>query len=331
MSDDPAVLQHEAPAVEPAPATSGPAGVTHVLGSLLRNRIGLSPLAGWLLVSIAAVGLLASTPPSAGPDEPFQQATAWYLSGHGLPPDDTTLEYSVPESLVVTPCYAFHSDQNRRLYASRQRGHGHLLIGPQLPTAVFLVVGGGERLAALVGLQYAADGGRIASLLLNLGVLLLLTFYMRRRNRLWGNFLLVVSTPMAVFLGVVVNPSGWEITCGLAMAVVLARPHGSPVGVRVRGLAEEDHSFARPHKCRPVHSQTPRVPLGCRSDRLGHRIGTIATQTRPATHCGCGRSGDRRGGYLVSHPSIRCGCADDCPRIREGVRRRVHVFPAVHP
>jgi hypothetical protein len=90
------------------------------------------------------------------------------------------------------------------------------------PPPYFWVVGAGERLAALVGLEYADVGGRLASLLLNLGTLLLLSIYMRRRNPLWGSFMLLVSTPMAVFLNVVVNPSGWEITCGIAMAVVLA-------------------------------------------------------------------------------------------------------------
>src|SRR5664280_1665487 len=109
MSDDPAILQLDEPAVEPAPATSGPASVTHVLGSQGRDRGGPSGLIGWLLVAIAAVGLLASTPPSAGADEAVQQATAWYLSGHGLQPDGTP-EFSVPDQLLVGlldgPCYA---------------------------------------------------------------------------------------------------------------------------------------------------------------------------------------------------------------------------------
>src|SRR5664280_2726953 len=109
MSDDLAVPQLDEPAVEPAPATSGPARVTHVLGRLHRDRGGLPALAGWLLVAIAAVGLLASTPPSAGADEAVQQATAWYLSGHGLQPDGTP-EFSVPAQLLVGlldgPCYA---------------------------------------------------------------------------------------------------------------------------------------------------------------------------------------------------------------------------------
>jgi hypothetical protein len=84
-------------------------------------------------------------------------------------------------------------------------------------------VGIGERLAAaLVGIEYADVGGQLASFVLNFGALLLLSLYMRRRNQWWGTFLLLVSTPMAVFMGVVVNPSGWEITCGLMMAAVLS-------------------------------------------------------------------------------------------------------------
>src|SRR5664280_1493228 len=98
MSDDLAIWQLDEPAVEPAPATSGPARVTHVLGRLHRDRGGPSGLIGWLLVAIAAVGLLASTPPSAGPDEQTQQVTAWYLSEHGLPPSSTAW-FSVPASL----------------------------------------------------------------------------------------------------------------------------------------------------------------------------------------------------------------------------------------
>ena len=195
-----------------------------MLGSLHRDRGGLSALAGWLLVAIAAVGFLASTPPSAGPDEPVQQATAWYLSGHVLQPDGT-LEFSVPHSLVVGACFAGNQAQSAGCVLAHSRDVDIFPYAQTLytyPPPYYWVVGAGERLAALLGLEYADVGGRVAALLLNLGVLLLLSFYMRRRNQLWGSFLLLVSTPMAVFLDVVVNPSGWEITCGLAMAAILA-------------------------------------------------------------------------------------------------------------
>jgi hypothetical protein len=93
---------------------------------------------------------------------------------------------------------------------------------PDYPPLYYWVVGAGERLAALVGNEYADIGGRLASVVLNLGALLLLSMFMRRRSPWWGTFLLVVSTPMAVFLWMVVNPSGWEITCALVMAAALS-------------------------------------------------------------------------------------------------------------
>src|ERR1035437_4909149 len=223
MSDDPAILQLDEPAVEPAPATSGLAGGIHMPGSQGRDRGGLPALAGWLLVAIAAVGFLASTPPSAGPDEPAQQATAWYLSGHVLPPDAiNTSEFSVPASLLVYPCYLDPSRSPASCMPAHSREMGVYAAVLNYPPPYFWVVGAGERLAALVGLEYADVGGRLASFILIFGTLLLLTLYMRRRNPLWGNFLLLVSTPTAVFFGVVVNPSGWEITCGVAMAAILA-------------------------------------------------------------------------------------------------------------
>ena len=222
MSDDPAVLQPDEPAVEPAPATSGPVDVAHDQ-SRRDRRVGLPALAGWLLVAMAAVGFLVSTPPSAGPDEPIQQATAWYLSGHGLQPDDPTAEYSVPASLLADPCYAFHPWESAACMLPGTQEMASYAEVLNYPPPYFWVVGAGERLAALVGLEYADVGGRIASLLLNLGTLLLLCFYMRRRNHLWGSFLVLVLTPLAVFLNAVVNPSGWEITCGLVIAAVLSQ------------------------------------------------------------------------------------------------------------
>jgi Predicted membrane protein (DUF2142) len=188
-----------------------------------RNPGGLAWWMAWLLVAAAAVGFLASTPSSAGPDEPVQAAGAWYMSGHVLPPDPTQV-FSVPASLLVSPCYAGHPDQTAACMPPRSQNRGMVEASSivNYPPPYYWVVGAGERLAALLGLEYADVGGRIASVLLNLGVLFLLSLYMRRRNRLWGRFLLLVSTPMAIFLGVVVNPSGWEITCGLAMATALS-------------------------------------------------------------------------------------------------------------
>jgi hypothetical protein len=223
MPDDQAVLLLDEPAVEPAPGSSGPARGVHVPRSQHRDRGGLSGLTAWVLVAIAAVGLLASTPPSAGPDEPAHEVTAWYVSGNVLPPG-STVWFSVPASLVVTPCFQYQQDTSAGCLSPRSTNRGMVATSSLVnyPPPYYWVVGVGERLAALVGNEYADVGGRLASLMLNFGVLLLLSLYMRRRNPWWGTFLLLVSTPTAVFLGIVVNPNGWEITCALVMAAALS-------------------------------------------------------------------------------------------------------------
>jgi hypothetical protein len=202
-------------------------GDSHGPGDQDRDRRGFSALAAWLLIVIAGLGMLISSPPSAGPDEPSQEMTAWYLSGHGLRPN-TPESFSVPVQFsVIEPC--FLDKQTPDLTASclppRSTAEATASTTEVLnyPPPYYLAVGVGERLAAaLVGIEYADLGARIASFILNFGALLLLSLYMRRRDPRWGSLLLLVSMPMAVFLGAVVNPSGWEITCGVVMAAVLS-------------------------------------------------------------------------------------------------------------
>lgn len=224
MSDDLAVPQLDGAAVEPAPEPA-PATSSSSTQGIRQGDRGAFGWIGWLLVALAAVGMLASTPPSAGPDEPVHAVTAWYLSDHVLPPSSDS-SFSVPASLWVNACYASHADINAGCMPARSTNSGTVSVPTSkvadYPPPYYWVVGLGQRLAALVGNQYADYGGRLASVGLNLLVLLAVSVYMRRRNPLWGNFLVLVSTPMSVFLGIVVNPSGWEITCAIAMAAVLS-------------------------------------------------------------------------------------------------------------
>jgi Predicted membrane protein (DUF2142) len=183
-----------------------------------------SALIGWLLVAIAGLGMLVSTPPSAGPDESDHEVTAWYLSGHGLRPGSIEW-FSVPASLLVAPCFAHEPEVTASCMPSRSTAQVMVSTSRVLryPPPYYWVVGLGQRLAtSLMGIEYADIGGRLASFILNFGALLLLSLYMRRRNQRWGTFLLLISTPLAVFMGIVVNPSGWEITCGIVLAAVLS-------------------------------------------------------------------------------------------------------------
>ena len=224
MPDDLSQALLDRPTAQPAPETSEPAPGMRTPGSRLRDRGRLSGLAGWLLVAIASLGMFVSTSPMGGPDEPEQNVTAWYVSGHGLRPGSIEW-FSVPASFATDPCFAHKPDVSASCMPSRVTGEAMASTSWVLPYAppYYLVVGVGQRLAvSLVGAGYADIGGRLASFILNLGALLLLSFYMRRRHPRWGNFLLLVSTPTSVFMGVVVNPSGWEITCGIVMAAVLS-------------------------------------------------------------------------------------------------------------
>lgn len=178
---------------------------------------------GWLLVALAALGMAVSTPPSGGPDEPVQAVTAWYMSDHVLPPGSGS-SFSAPASLWVQPCYAFQPTVTAGCMPARATGTVSVPTAKVVdyPPPYYWIVGAGQRLATLAQNGYADYGGRFASASLNLLTLLAVSVYMRRRNRLWGNFLVLASTPMSVFLTVVVNPSGWEISCAIAMAAVLS-------------------------------------------------------------------------------------------------------------
>jgi hypothetical protein len=223
MGDEVAVGRLDEPAQRLASDSSPSAPSIDLADCKSRDRGPLLGLTAWLLVAIAAFGMFVSTPPSAGPDEPVHEVTAWYLTGHGFPPSSTA-SYLVPASLWGSTCFAGRPDTTVACVGPRSDNSGVLSVNAvtNYPPVYYWIVGAGERLAALAGNQYADWGARLASIVLNLGVLFLVGLYMRRRNPWWGTFLVLVSTPTAVFLGVVVNPSGWETTCALVMAAALS-------------------------------------------------------------------------------------------------------------
>src|ERR1035437_1499050 len=190
MPDDLTQVPLDQPTAEPAPATSGLALGMHAPGSRLRDLGRPSGLIGWLLIAIAGLGMFVSTPPSAGPDEPAHEMTAWYLSGHGLRP--TSVEwFSVPVSFSVDPCFAHESDVTASCMPPRSTAQVMVSTSRVLsyPPPSYWVVGLGERLAtSLIGIEYADVGGRLASFILSFGALLLLSLYMRPRHQ-WGGTL----------------------------------------------------------------------------------------------------------------------------------------------
>src|ERR1035437_9284541 len=171
--------------------TSEPALGMHAPGSRLRGLGRPSALIGWLLIAIAGLGMLVSTPPSAGPDEPDHEVTAWYLSGHGLRPGSIEW-FSVPASFSIAhPCFAEEAVINASCIPPRSTAQVMVSTSRVLgyPPPYYWVVGVGQRLAtSLIGIEYADVGGRLASFILSFGALLLLSLYMRPRHQ-WGGTL----------------------------------------------------------------------------------------------------------------------------------------------
>lgn len=174
-----------------------------------------------LTVLLAVLGMALSSPPMVGPDEGAHQATAGYTTVHIFTPVREMDEF-IPGFLNGAGCMAFDSTKDASCSPGREA------VGPakvrimNYPPVYYWVVGLGQKVAP--GADTWMDvGGRVASTLLNLGALVLLAVLCRRKYRSWGTYLLLVSTPMAVFLWAVVNPNGWEITSGLLFAFLFAQ------------------------------------------------------------------------------------------------------------
>ncbi len=194
----------------PAPSTSARQHCARVWGEALAA----------LTVLLAIVGMAVTSPPLVGPDESAHQATAYYTTVHFLPPEQEGLYYT-PGIFKQGACMAFDSSKDASCMLPRDD------IGPaqvrvfNYPPPYYWVVALGQK-ASPTADEWSDVGGRVASLLLNVGALALLALLARRVTRNWGTYLLLMTTPMAAFLWAVVNPNGWEITTGLLFAYLFA-------------------------------------------------------------------------------------------------------------
>ena len=205
--------------VEADPADGG-AGLTSHAARVRRLRRITEALA-FLTVIAALVGMFVSTPRMAGPDEPAHQSTAWYVTNKGLPPINETYA-PVPGNVSGNVCFAFDAANDASCLTGRvPRGgvEGRIFNYPPL---YYWFVGFGQWVANSVGPEWQDVGGRAGSFALNSLALLALALLSRRQSRIWGSSILVISTPMAVFLWAVVNSSGWQIASGLLFSYVFA-------------------------------------------------------------------------------------------------------------
>jgi|GEM_PF-2338189 len=173
-----------------------------------------------LTVLLAIIGMAVTSPPLVGPAESAHQATAYYTTVHLLPPKQEDLFYT-PGILKQGNCTEFDSSKDASCIPSREDVTPGKVRVLNYPPPYYWVVALGQK-AAPTADTWSDVGGRAASMLLNIGALVLLALLARRVTRNWGTYLLLVTTPMAAFLWAVVNPNGWEITTGLLFAVVFS-------------------------------------------------------------------------------------------------------------
>lgn len=189
-----------------------------------------------LLVGLGIIGLAAGTPLGAGPDEPRHLQTAWEQTESlaKLNPDRFVQDGSLwpvdPNMPWDSPCFAFDPGANAGC-AYRHAGQptSEVVIF-DYPPPYYWFVGLFERAFPYSTYVSSGEVARIASLLLNVLVLVFVAINLSRLTRLWGLALAVVLPPAALFQMVVVNASGYEISTALLFTVtyVRARKASSP-------------------------------------------------------------------------------------------------------
>ncbi len=174
------------------------------------------------VVTLLLFGVFLSTPPGAAPDELTHSAASWYTF-ENLRPGSFPYQSSgeIPSSLVLdNECYKFKPQQDasclKPLDDSVVSGYPMMIYSP----IYYFVVGAGQHFSAVFGNSHAVYGGRLASIGFNLALVYFILFKLQKHRIANPYLLLVPLTPMALFLGSTVNPSGFEVTSGLMFATV---------------------------------------------------------------------------------------------------------------
>ena len=184
----------------------------------------VSTQSSWLkLITLCLFSALAfqiGSPLSAGPDEPEHQATAWYDIHHLKPTQKYhTLEQHIPNSLIVTPCFAAKPNVSASCIDSQIKdlsGKSSYKINnyPPLP---YWIMGLGQVAIGAISADLLPYGGRL-SYLLGCFLLLLIAFKIlfKTLNENLILLLFLFYTPMMLFLAATCNPSAFECSAALA-------------------------------------------------------------------------------------------------------------------
>jgi len=191
----------------------------------------------FLIISLLSVGMLVSSPHSAGPDEYVHQATAYYDIRHFPPTTATLTDVSVPNAIGAPPCFAFRPEITKNCMDSQNLEEGNYVTVGILnyPPLFYWLVGSGQLAFSNFAFSEQAIGGRLVALLACLAMVFI---GLRRLSKSDLNFLIPVAyicmTPMALFLFATANPSGFEIAAMFLFVTELLlfvknRVSGAPV------------------------------------------------------------------------------------------------------
>ena len=215
-------------------------------GSGLNQKVGkgraLFLAVIWAVPLVFGFGLWTfSSPVGANPDEPSHTVYAWSIAtGQGFGDRQTKCEPSakscppilfvkIPVGLFEQPgCYAFRPNVPAACSVGRMSGD---IVGTNMvryPPLYYGVIGLVMRSALAVGVPSGTTGflARLASALISITLIAPALALAWTRARRLVPALLVLLTPMSLFMVGAINPSGVEITAAMAAAtaiVVLAR------------------------------------------------------------------------------------------------------------
>lgn len=189
----------------------------------------------WALPLALGFGLWAfSSPVGANPDEPVHVMYAWSIAtGQGFGDAEIPCSTGVrpcprantelPDGLVPSPgCYAFKPEVPAACETTVAEGtHARYLL--RYPPLYYAAIGATLRIALAIGIDgpTAVDLGRLVSVMISITLLAPALALAWARARGLVPALVVLLTPMTLFMVGAINPTGAEITAAMAVATAL--------------------------------------------------------------------------------------------------------------
>lgn len=181
----------------------------------------------FLSLVLASISFSVTTPYSGGVDELQHAATAWSTWENLEMPESMMQDSGVlPPSLRANPdCYQFQATTSSKCLnqASPYPNESISYVTVNYSPIYNFIVGAGMHLASIWSQELIPIAGRFTSLLVNLTFLFFAILFLRQSQTIRISQLLIILTPMSLFLFGTINPSGWEISTATLFTSYLVR------------------------------------------------------------------------------------------------------------